>query len=250
LNSSIRKKLIALHYKKQSIHLGSSLSCIDIISSILLELKIPFRDFILSKGHASTALYVCLNELGVISNSLLDSYYENGTHLTAHPIFESGFVDFSTGSLGHGLSFGIGISISNNLLNKKGNIIVLMSDGECNEGSVWEAAGFATAQKLSNLIVLIDSNKWQATGRSKEIFGGDLKKKWEAFGWKTVSINGHNYFQILKSLKIAKESKRPCAIIANTVKGKGIEFMEDDNNWHYRIPNREELKNIKKMLNI
>ena len=109
-----------------------------------------------------------------------------------------------------------------------------MSDGECNEGSVWEAAGFATAQKLSNLVVLIDSNKWQATGRSKEIFGGDLKKKWEAFGWKTLSINGHNYFQILKSLTIAKESKRPCAIIANTVKGKGIKFMEDDNNWHYR----------------
>ena len=258
LSRKLRYKICEMSFRAKAAHLASSLSCIDMLISIYFGNIFKFNNsrtfskdkFILSKGHAAAALYSVLAEKKIIPKSKLLLYGKNNSIYEEHPNFNIGGVDCSTGSLGHGLSFGIGTSISNNLLKKKGNIIVLMSDGECNEGSVWEAAGFATAQKLSNLVVLIDSNKWQATGRSKEIFGGDLKKKWEAFGWKTLSINGHNYFQILKSFTIAKESKRPCAIIANTVKGKGIKFMEDDNNWHYRVPNRDELKIIKKMLNI
>ena len=258
LSRKLRYKICEMSFKAKAAHLASSLSCIDLIISIYFGNMFKFNTskansndrFVLSKGHAAAALYSVLAEKKIIPKSKLSQYAKNNSNYEEHPNFKIKGIDCSTGSLGHGLSFGIGISISKNLLNKKGNILVLMSDGECNEGSVWEAAGFATAQNLSNLIVLIDSNNWQATGRSNEIFGGDLKKKWNAFGWKTLSINGHNYFQILRSLKIAKKSKKPCAIIANTVKGKGIKFMEDDNNWHYRIPKQDELKYIKKILKV
>ena len=124
-----------------------------------------------------------------------------------------------------------------------------MSDGECNEGTVWEAASFASAQNLSNIIVLIDHNKWQATGRTSEITGGNLIDKWLAFGWHTFDIDGNNVNALKNVLKKAKKSKKPVAIIANTIKGKGIHFMEDDNNWHYRIPSIEELNKIKILLN-
>ena len=123
-----------------------------------------------------------------------------------------------------------------------------MSDGECNEGTVWEAASFASAQNLTNIIVLVDNNKWQATGRSSEITGGNLLDKWSAFGWRTYNVDGNNIRALKNILKKAKNSNKPTAIIANTVKGKGINFMEDDNNWHYRVPSLKELNEIKVLL--
>jgi len=138
--------------------------------------------------------------------------------------------------------------LAEKIRNKNFKTIVLLSDGECNEGSVWEAAGFASAQKLNNLIVIVDYNKWQATGRTKSIVGGDLLKKWKSFGWNSFEINGHNINQILRTLVKAKKSQKPTALVANTIKGKGIKFMEDDNNWHYRIPTKEELNKIKYIL--
>tara|TARA_Y100001934_G_C12374493_1_gene788409 strand:+ start:3817 stop:4557 length:741 start_codon:yes stop_codon:yes gene_type:complete len=241
LNSSIRKKLIALHYKKQSIHLGSSLSCIDIISSILLELKIPFRDFILSKGHASTALYVCLNELGVISNSLLDSYYENGTHLTAHPIFESGFVDFSTGSLGHGISLAAGKCMARKFQEVEAPVFCLVSDGEMNEGSVYEGINFAVQHKLNNLYVIVDNNGFQGLGHGSEVLGDLTQTFATRKGLNYVEIDGHNSSEIKIALNCT--SSYPTLINAKTIKGKGVDFAENDNNWHYNKLSREQYHN-------
>jgi transketolase len=169
--------------------------------------------------------------------------------LEEHPNKKINGVICSTGSLGHGLSFGCGITLGEKINNLKNKNVVLLSDGECNEGSIWEAAGFASSKKLNNLIALIDFNNWQATGRSKEIFGGEMKKKWQAFGWNVMDINGNNTKQIYNALKKAKKSKKkPTAIICNTIKGKGIKFMEDNNNWHYRVPTKNELKVIEKIL--
>ena len=259
LSNKLRFEICKMSNSANAAHLGSSLSCIDILTSVyfgnifdLDYVKSDFKKdkFILSKGHAAAALYSILAEKKIIPKNKLLQYGKNNSIYEEHPNSKIQGVDCATGSLGHGLSFGIGMSISKTLLKNKKNIIVLMSDGECNEGSVWEAAGFASAQKLDNIITIIDNNNWQATGRSNEIFGGNLKKKWAAFGWNTLIADGHNHLSILKALKIAKNCKKPCAIIAKTIKGKGIHFMEDDNNWHYRVPNKHELLTIKKLLKI
>ena len=238
-------------------HLGSSLSCVDILVTIFFsgifkfnQKKILLRDkFILSKGHAASALYSVLAYKNYFSKKQLLKYGKNSSYFEEHPNSKINGVICSTGSLGHGLSFGIGLAISDKLKKKNYKTVILMSDGECNEGTVWEAASFASAQNLSNIIVLIDHNKWQATGRTSEITGGNLIDKWLAFGWHTFDIDGNNVNDLKNVLKKAKKSKKPVAIIANTIKGKGIHFMEDDNNWHYRIPNIEELNKIKILLN-
>lgn len=259
LSNKLRFEICKMSNRAKAAHLGSSLSCIDILVSIYFNNIFKFESknlktindtFILSKGHAAAALYCVLSEKKIISKKKLDLYGKNNSIYEEHPNYKINGVSSATGSLGHGLSFGLGISLSKNLLKSKKKTIVLMSDGECNEGSVWEAAGFASAQKLNNIIVIIDNNNWQATGRSNEIFGGDLKKKWESFGWKAVRVNGHDHKQIINTLILGKKSLKPFAIIAKTIKGKGISFMEDDNNWHYRIPSQFELKKIKKNLKI
>ena len=138
----------------------------------------------------------------------------------------------------------LGMALSSRILKLNFRCYALLSDGECNEGSIWEAAMMAASQKVENLIVIIDYNKWQATGRSKEILALEpLKEKWEAFGWYTQEINGHDFIQINNAfIKASKVKNKPKAIVAHTIKGKGISFMEDDNNWHYRTPNDEEFK--------
>ena len=154
----------------------------------------------------------------------------------------------STGSLGTGITIGVGRALAN----KNRKVYILISDGECAEGSIWESAMLAASNSLYNLTVLIDFNKWQATGRSKEIMALDpLLDKWKSFGWHSQEIDGHDFNEIRNSLINAKKNKqKPSVIIANTVKGKGISFMEDDNNWHYRIPNENELSEALKELKI
>lgn len=259
LANKIRYRTCKMSHLSKAAHLGSSLSCIDILVTIFFSNIFKFNiknnlkgdKFILSKGHAAAAFYSVLAEKKYFPIKHLSKYGKNNSIYEEHPNSKINGVICSTGSLGHGLSFGIGISLAEKLENKKYKNIVLLSDGECNEGSVWEAAAFASAQKLNNLIVIVDSNKWQATGRTTDIVGGELFNKWKAFGWQTYRLNGNNINELLRYLKSSKSKKnnRPIAIIANTIKGKGINFMEDDNNWHYRIPNKEELKDIKKILN-
>ena len=161
-------------------------------------------------------------------------------------------IDFSNGSLGMGLSLGNGVAIAGKKRNLDYSVYVLMGDGECNEGSVWEAAMLAPAQDLDNLAVIVDANQWQATGRSKNITGiSSLKGKFEAFGWSSCDIDGHDVNALAEVLqKVPDGSGKPVAVIAHTIKGKGVSFMEDDNNWHYRIPNAEEVKKAYKELGV
>jgi transketolase len=250
----IRRRVIELSHSAGTPHLGSSLSCIDILTALYWSvLKIdpaqptaPDRDrFILSKGHAALALYVTLAERGFFPGELLDTYNQDGGRLAEHP--GPGCVpgvEAATGSLGHGLSLGIGMALAARIKQQSCRVFALLSDGECNEGSVWEAAMMAPAHKLDNVAVIVDYNKWQATARSNETLNlAPLAAKWEAFGWKTVEVNGHDIRELTHTLsQVPTGAGKPLAVIAHTIKGRGVSFMEDDNNWHYRIPNKDEVR--------
>jgi transketolase len=259
----IRGKLVEMSHHTRTPHLGSSLSCVDILvaaywGALAIDAQHPLdpnRDrFILSKGHAATALYATLAYRGFFSAELLDSSYARlGARLPEHPIYGCvPGVEATTGSLGHGLPLGLGMALAGRIQGRTYRVFVLMSDGECNEGSVWEAALLAPAQALSNLVVVIDYNKWQATGRSNEVMTlSPLKQKWEAFGWSGYEVDGHNLKSLVELLQnVPDGSGKPIAIVAHTVKGKGVSFMEDDNNWHYRIPNADELRRAKEELGL
>ena len=261
LSNNLRFSIIKMSNKAKAPHLASSLSCIDIVAtlyhSVLKVNKKNFKSslrnrFILSKGHAAAALYVALEYKKIITKKDLNSYTKKGSLLEEHPSPKLLGVEAATGSLGHGLSIGCGIALSSKINKQKFMTYVLMSDGECNEGSVWEAALFASAKKLNNLCAFVDYNKWQATGKSTEVLKlGSLTKKFYQFGWNVLEIDGHNHNLIYKACKVAiKEKSKPTIVIANTIKGKGISFMENDNNWHYRIPSDEEVKFAKKELKI
>ena len=252
--ANIRQRVIELSHSAGTPHLGSSLSCIDILTILYGEvLKIdpkrptdPLRDrFILSKGHAALALYVTLAEHGFFPKDVLSGYNTDGGRLAEHP--GPGCVpgvEAATGSLGHGLPIGLGMAMAARIKQQPYGVFVLMSDGECNEGSVWEAAMMAPAQKLDHVTVIIDYNKWQATARSNETLNlAPLAAKWESFGWQTYEVNGHDFRELARALEhVPNGSGKPLAIIAHTIKGRGVSFMEDDNNWHYRIPTAEEVQ--------
>jgi transketolase len=258
----IRYELIKISHNSKSSHLGGALSCVDILvvaywCSLNLNPKNPMlidRDrFILSKGHAISALYATLAYKNFFPLNKLKTYNKFYSKLPEQPSpFCVPGVEWATGSLGHGLSVGLGMAIGSKIKKRNYNVIVVLSDGECQEGSVWEAAMYAPIKKLSNLMVIIDYNKWQATSRSNSTMKmQSLSKKWESFGWKTYEVNG-NSIEELKSVMHFNQNNnnKPIAIIANTIKGKGVSFMEDDNNWHYRFPTKQEVENSKKELNI
>jgi transketolase len=250
--AKIRGRIIQLSHQAKTPHLGSSLSFVDLLVYLywnFLEISPetvddPARDrFILSKGHGVTTLYAVLAEKGFFSAELFENYAQAGSPLPEHP---SPFCvpggEAATGSLGHGLSIATGASRAAKMNGLPFKTVALLSDGECNEGSTWEAALLGPAHQLGNLIAIIDFNKWQATGRSAEVTALEpLEEKFESFGWNSVRIDGHDFHAIQAGLETARLSKVPFAIIADTVKGKGIKLMEDDNNWHYRIPTEEEV---------
>lgn len=248
----IRGRIIQLSHQAKTPHLGSSLSFVELVVYLywnFLEIspenpRETDRDrFVLSKGHGITTLYAALAERGFFPTKLFKDYAQAGSPLSEHPSPRCvPGIEAATGSLGHGLSVATGIALASKMNAIPCSIVSLLSDGECNEGSTWEAALLAPAHNLDNLIAIIDFNKWQATGRSAEITALEpLEKKFEAFGWNTVRIDGHDFSQIKFALATAKKSDKPFAIIADTIKGKGIKMMEDDNNWHYRIPSKEEV---------
>ena len=235
-------------------HLGSCLSCVDILTTIYWEAisscsndpNNPDRDrVILSKGHAAPALFQVLALKGLINEDKINDMGKNGSYLHEHPPKPGVIpgIEAATGSLGHGLPIALGIAKSAKINKKNFNVFVIVGDGECNEGSIWEAALLAPVLKLNNLIVFVDFNKWQATGKSNEITNLDpLKEKWLSFGWHVQEINGHNIKDISTAINLAKlEHLKPSMIVANTIKGKGVSFMENNNNWHYRTPNKNEL---------
>ena len=254
LARKLRIRTIKVSHEAKIPHLGSCLSCLDILVYLYwCVLKINPNDpnndcrdrFLLSKGHAAPALFQVLAEKGFYPVKDLEEFGKEGSVFHEHPP-KPGYikgVEAATGSLGHGFPMALGMAISAKLQKKDFNSYALLSDGECNEGSIWEAALLAPSLKINNLIAIVDYNKWQATGRSKEIMNLEpFPSKWESFGWHCQEINGHDFKDIENAFtEIKKVKDKPHIIIAHTVKGKGISFMEDDNNWHYRTPNNEEL---------
>jgi transketolase len=256
--AKLRARIIETSSKTGTPHLGSCLSCVDILTALYFQvLRIDpsnprgkDRDrCILSKGHGAMGLFHVLAERGFYPLSRLDSYGEDGGVFAEHPPTPDHLagIEAATGSLGHGLPLGLGMALAGRIQSQSYNVYAVLSDGECNEGSVWESAMLSAAQNVSNLCVIIDFNKWQATGRSQEVMALDpLADKWRAFGWNAVEVDGHSYPELLNALaQFPNANGKPTAIIAHTVKGKGVSFMEDDNNWHYRIPTAEEVAQSK-----
>lgn len=223
-------------------HIGSALSVADIIASLYgSALRIsdpddPDRDrFILSNGHSAMALYAALHLKGWMSSDSLDTYCSDDTLLGVHPECKLKGVDFCTGSLGHGLSYGAGSALAARLQESKRRAFVLLSDGECNEGSVWEAIMFAAHHNLSNLIGIVDLNGQQAFGYTRHVLDLDpLIERWKAFGWDAHEVNGHDVKELTEKIEsFDTTSGPPHVIIAKTVLGKGVSFMEGQIKWHY-----------------
>ena len=245
---NLRKKIIEISYISGAHHIGSELSCIDILVSLYFKImniypkKPTHRDrdfFILSKGHAALALYVTLMQRGFFSeNFLKKEFLSNGGLLGGHPDKNLNIgIEISSGSLGHGLAIAAGIALMNKRDNKTNRSFVLLGDGECNEGMIWETALFAAHQKLDNLLAIVDYNKLQGLGSTTKIIDLEpFKEKFESFGWNTVLVDGHNIKSIITAIeKIFLHKNKPNLLIARTVKGKGISFMENTFESHYEV---------------
>lgn len=236
-------------------HLGSSLSVIDILAVLYGETakiskkepdSITSDQVIVSKGHAAAGTYAVLAHSGFFDASLLDTYCADGSLLGGHVTSgKVAGVPLSTGSLGHGLPFGIGLALARQRNKSNDFVYVVMSDGECDEGTTWESALIASQFKLRNLVVLIDRNRHQSFGDTESTISLEpFLDKWAAFKWNVFNVDGHNHNEIKATLAKAREnnSKNPTVIVCNTIKGKGISFMEDQVVWHYRPPSAEQLE--------
>ena len=230
----IRKSILKVANLSQCSHIGSNLSIVDILTVLYLKfIKSKKNTFILSKGHAFLSLYCILKECGFINEKMLNSFGKNNSLLMAHASHKVSGVNISTGSLGHGLPVASGIALANKLKKKKSKVFVLLSDGELDEGSNWESFLFSSHHNLKNLVVIIYYNKLQSIDSVKNSLNLEpLGKKFEAFGFKVQNINGHNFNQIFKALN--SNFTKPLVIIANTIKGKGVNFMENSVLWHYK----------------
>ena len=258
--NKIRRKVLEMVYKAQSGHLGGSLSVVEIISVLYFsEMKIdpenpnwPERDRLIpSKGHCAPSVYVALALKGIVEPEALGDLRQIGCILQGHPCMNKvPGIDISTGSLGHGLSIGLGMALGAKLKKIDFNVYVLLGDGELDEGQNWEAAMAAAKYSLSNLIAIVDRNRVQLDGPTEDIMPLEpLAEKWKAFNWKTKVIDGHNIAEIIEGIQWAKQnSGSPSVIIANTTKGKGVSFMEDSHEWHGKPPSPEEYEKAKKEL--
>ena len=242
ITKDIRTNILKLTYKAKSSHIGSCLSIVEILAVLYNNILKKKDRFILSKGHAALALYCTLYQKKFISLKTLNSFGSNKSILMNHVSHKVNGVEFSTGSLGHGLPVAIGKALKFKLNKEKNKVYVLMSDGEINEGTTWEGLLFASHHKLDNLNIIIDYNKIQSMDFINKVINIEpLKSKFLSFGCNVKVINGHNITAINNAL-IKPVKNKPNIIIANTVKGKGVSFMENNNLWHYKNPNLEELK--------
>lgn len=247
----IKQTLVKMVHRANVSHIGSAMSVLDILYILYfktanisnLNIKDPDRDIvILSKGHASAALYSVLYHRGFISKEMIENYSIDNGSLPCHIDKEkSPFFEVSAGSLGHGLSIGAGMALAKKINKNTGRVFVICGDGECNEGSVWEAVMFASSQKLNNLTFIVDFNKLQGFGATNSVINqNNLKERLLTFGFDAYSIDGHNHKEIENALQY--KSERPIAIIADTIKGNGVSFMENKLEWHYKSPNDEQLE--------
>lgn len=250
--SQLRLDVVRMVHDAKDGHPGLALSAIDMITTLYFrEMNIDpanpqwaDRDrFILSKGHACPALYAALARKGYFSVDEFKGLRGMGCLLQGHPCMKkTPGVDMTSGSLGNGLSIGVGMAIAGKYRKKSYNTYVILGDGEIQEGIIWEAAMCAKRYQLNNLIVFVDHNGWQSGGQVEEISGLlPILPKWEAFGWHCQAIDGHDFAQIITAIENARKTPGPSVIIAKTVKGKGLPYMENDNSWHKRVPTDEEL---------
>jgi len=239
IKQTCQATLLGLYKKANAGHIGASLSCLDILIYLFSEKVGKNGQVILSKGHAAGALYTVLAKFGRISTEQLDTFYKEGTSLAAHPPCNGSIKDipFGTGSLGHGLSLATGFAFSQTFTEKNYPVFCILSEGDCNEGSTWEAALFAAQHQLRNLTIIVDHNNLQGFGFSPDVLNLDsLVEKFEVFGFETVlAENGNDFDSLQKAFEILeqKKSSKPRCIIAKTTKGSGVSFMENKLEWHY-----------------
>jgi len=250
----IRRMVLRMIYKAQSGHLGGSLSAVEILTALLFsEMRIDpenpswtERDRLVpSKGHCAPAIYAALSLRGIIAPETLDNLRQTGCILQGHPCMKAvPGIDISTGSLGHGLSIGLGMALAAKLKKQDFHVYVLLGDGELDEGQNWEAAMAVSKYKLSNLTAIVDRNRVQLDGPTEDIMPLEpLLDKWQAFNWRALTVDGHNIGAVVAALRKARMEKgAPAVIIANTIKGKGVSFMENSHLWHGKPPNREEFE--------
>lgn len=251
----VRKRALEMVVSAQKGHIGGAFSCTDILVALYYGGILRFdsnnknwdrRDrFILSKGHSCAALYAILADLGYFSLSQLYNYQKEGCILGGHPNRKIPGIEADTGSLGHGLGIGAGLALSAKMDNKDFMTVVLMGDGECCEGSVWEAGMFAAHHKLDNLVGIVDKNGLCVTDRVEDCVAmSPMDEKWKAYGWDVLVVNGHCFEELLSAFdnfRVRKTAK-PLMVIANTTKGKGISFMEGKPEWHHSVPKNDELE--------
>ena len=246
-----RRKILEITHRAQASHVGSALSVVDILSVLYSGIanvspettNDPRRDFIIfSKGHAAASMYSILAECGFIGGDELNTYCEDGSPFGGHVTHHGKIgVELSTGSLGHGLPYGIGIALSNQLNNSGSKTFVIISDGECDEGTTWESALMANQFQLRDLVVIIDRNRIQSLNNTETTMALEpLAEKWISFNWQVSVVDGHSHSQLAESFA---KTEGPHCIIANTIKGKGVSFMEDKVLWHYRPPSENDLMN-------
>ena len=261
ISKKIRKTILNTIYTAKTGHIGGSLSCVDILISLYFGKHLKFdpkkpklkdRDrLIVSKGHATAAYYSVLAHLGFIKISELQTYCRNNTRLATHLSGSVPGVEFDTGSLGHGLGIACGLAYSAKIDKKKYKVFALISDGELYEGSVWEALLFASHYKLNNLIIIVDRNNQIVMDKTEDcIKQKPLEKKFKSFGYKTFQINGHSFKDLDRVFKkiMKKKNSPPTVVIAYTIKGKGISFMEKNVKWHHAVPQKEEFEKALKEL--
>lgn len=257
ISKNVRKDIINMTYNVGSLgaHIGGSLSLVEIMTVLYSKANInryniddELRDrIILSKGHGVIAQYAIMKQIGVLSEEDLSSFKKNDSLLSAHPcINRPKGIEFSSGSLGLGLSLGVGVCLAlKRKKNNKSKVYVILGDGECNEGSIWEAAMSASHFKLNNLVAIIDKNGLQYDGNTEDIMMlGALEEKFKSFGWEVVSVNGHSCEELLRAFDT--KADKPLAIIANTVKGHGVSFIENNHAWHnHRLSKEQYLQAIR-----
>lgn len=247
----LRKDIVTLIYNAGCGHIGGDLSVIDILVVLYYKhlncspetIDHPDRDrFVLSKGHAAEALYCVLADKGFFPKSDLDNYSGFKSKYIGHPNNEVNGIEVNTGSLGHGLSVAVGMAIAGKMDNKDYRVYTVLGDGELNEGSIWEGVMAASHYQLDNLTAIVDRNNLQITGWTKDVMSQDrLEDRWAAFGWYVITIPGNDVDAIDRAIEKAKNIKgKPTVIIANTIKGCGVSFMENQAGWHHRVPNDEE----------
>lgn len=248
----VRREVAIINNRTRDSHIGGGYSAVDIMAVLYTRfmnldrnnLNDPNRNiFILSKGHIATTMFATLAYAGIIPYEDLNLHLTDGNNYAGHTRrYTVPGIEMSAGSLGHGSCVGCGMAYAKKIQNYAGKVFVLLGDGECNEGSVWESVMFATRFCLNNLVLIVDRNHLQAYGSDEQVLNmGDLRVKFEAFGAEAFLINGHDYDEIEKTLRYAinKENNRPTVIVANTIKGKGVSYMENKLEWHFKSPDGE-----------